>query len=178
MNKALLSWRGQTFLQSIVARLDELGDVRSVVVVAAPHGAETEAVASELGIACLHNGNPERGMASSVSIGFAHAMENFSRDACWLWPVDAPGVDISTLRALRRQACVSKILTPRFSGRGGHPSLVGRAIWPELQACESEAEGARTVFRRDEARRLFVEVNDKAVRNDIDSPADLEALSC
>jgi CTP:molybdopterin cytidylyltransferase MocA len=55
--------------------------------------------------------------------------------------------------------------------------LVGRDVWGELEVCESEPEGARSVFRRDPGRRQFVEVDDQAVRHDVDQIADLEALS-
>lgn len=176
-NKAMLRWQGKTFLERIENGLQALGDVECVVVVAEPHASETEREAKRLGYPCIRNPEPERGMGSSVAIGFSYASKNFAAKVCWLWPVDAPGVDIGTLRELRDLAEVGKILTPSFGGRGGHPTLVGRDVWGELEACESELAGARSVFRRDPSRRHFVEVSDPTVRHDIDEPTDLEALS-
>ncbi len=176
-NKAMLLWQGQTFLQRIADCLRTLGDVECVVVVAEPHASETEREANRLGVSCIRNPSPERGMGSSVALGFSYASKHFAADACWLWPVDAPGVDVATLKNVRDLAGVGKILTPRFGERGGHPTLVGREVWRELEACESESAGARSVFRRDPSRRHFVEVDDPTVRHDIDEPTDLEALS-
>ena len=178
VNKALLLWQGKTFLQDIADRLRKLGDVECVVVVATPHDAETEVAAGEEGYPCVRNAHPERGMASSVAAGFAYASANFATDACWLWPVDAPGASLEVLRIIRSRGAADRIVTPRFAGRGGHPSLVGRTIWPELESCESEAEGARSVFRKDSHRRDFVDVDDHAVAHDFDCPTDLGASPC
>lgn len=181
-NKALLPYGGTSFLESIHSSLLEMFVAEApiaevVVVVAEPYGAETSELAASLGITALHNAHPEMGMASSVAMGFEHALREFSADACWLWPVDAPGVRASTLQALLAHARGDAIVTPSYGGRGGHPSLVGRELWAELAACTNEPEGARTVFRRSAERRVFVEVDDKAVSHDVDRPADLEVLS-
>lgn len=175
-NKALLPCGGTNFLESIHASLVDAAVAEVVVVVAQPHLAETSELATSLGLGFLHNAHPEVGMASSVAIGFEYALREFDADACWLWPVDAPGVQARTLLALLAHARVDAIVTPSYAGRGGHPSLVGRELWAELAACTNEPQGARTVFRRSAERRVFVEVDDGAVSRDIDRPADLEAL--
>ncbi|MCP4447364.1 MAG: nucleotidyltransferase family protein [Myxococcales bacterium] len=177
-NKALLSWKGETFLECIARSCREIGARECVVVVAPPHAERTETLASTMGLACVRNPRPEMGMASSVAVGFDHAMRNFASEVCLLWPVDAPGVELSTLMALSAPANAGNIVTPRFAGRGGHPSIVGRDVWSELADCTDEAEGARSVFRRPSSRRAFVDVHDAAVGHDVDTPSDLEKLSC
>jgi len=77
-NKALLALGPQSFLATIAglcvcANISEL-----IVVVAAPHEAETRVAAQELGLACVSNPHPEAGMGSSVACGFKHAMHSLS----------------------------------------------------------------------------------------------------
>ena len=172
-NKALLLWQGQSFLARIASLCKDIGVGEIVVVVAEPHATATEIAARELGLACVRNAHPEIGMAGSVALGFAHALEHFASETCWLWPVDAPAMGRETLDALAAHAHIGRITTPRFAGRGGHPSLVGRDIWPELARCDGEPEGARTVFRRGAERRCYVDVGDAAVCHDVDRPEDL-----
>ncbi len=177
-NKALLLWSGETFIERIARLGDEVGVQECVVVVGQPHKIATETAARVIELPCVVNSRSEAGMASSVATGFAHALQTFKADACWLWPVDAPGIKLSTLAELMPYANTERIVTPRFAGRGGHPSLVGREIWQELADCESEPKGARSVFRRQVERRLFVDVDDPAIRHDVDRPDDLENLPC
>ncbi len=176
VNKALLRWGETSFLQSLNDSLLRAGVEEVVVICASPHGAETAAHARSLGLTCVANPQPEIGMAGSVSLGFAHALEAFEADTCFLWPVDAPGVRAQTLRQLVERGDRGGIVTPSYEGRGGHPSLVGRSVWEELSRCSSEPEGARSVFRRSGERRTYVDVSDRAVIHDVDRPSDLSAL--
>jgi len=149
-----------------------------VVVIAAPHAASTRAAADALGLAWVVNSAPEEGMASSVAVGFQYAIDNFSSASCWLWPVDSPAIESISLAHIAGQGGAGRIATPSFEGKGGHPSLVGREIWPELVSCRDEAEGARSVFRREPTRRVYVEVEDPGVAFDADLPADLIGAGC
>src|SRR5690606_13568610 len=98
--KALLARRdGSTFLASVVASARAAGLADAVVVVGPPHGDAIAAHARELGCRIATNPAPERGMASSVAIGFGALGEGTCR-AGWLWPVDHPDVLPRTLRAL------------------------------------------------------------------------------
>lgn len=176
-NKALLMLGQESFLGAIAGVCAQASIKEVVVVVAEPHGQETRAAAEALGLSCVDNDNPEMGMGSSVAIGFDYARQNFESAFCWLWPVDVPRVDASTLSTLSAQRQPDKVVVPTVSNRGGHPVLVARSLWPELAACAEEPEGARTVFRRDPARVLRVAVSDQNVCRDVDHPEDLRELS-
>ena len=65
------------------------------------------------------------------------------------------------------------VAQPRHAGRGGHPPLIRRALWPQLAACGEHPDGARGVLRA--ARVVTVDVDDPGVVRDVDTPADLEA---
>jgi molybdenum cofactor cytidylyltransferase len=146
-----------------------------VVVVGAPFADDVAAHARQLGLRVRVNPEPERGMASSVALGFA-AIAGGPAAAAWLWPVDHPAVTEATLRALVAElegAAGAELGQPRHRGAGGHPPLIRRALWPALAACAHHAEGARGVLRA--ARAVVVDVDDPGVVRDVDTPADLEA---
>lgn len=170
--KALLPCHGKSYLETIAITARGAGLVDAVVVVGEPFGREVAAHARQLGLRVRVNPAPERGMASSVALGFA-AIANGPAAAAWLWPVDHPAVRAATLRALLDALGDAEVAQPRHAGRGGHPPLIARALWPALVVCGGEPDGARGVLRT--ARRAEVEVDDPAVLHDVDTPADLEA---
>jgi CTP:molybdopterin cytidylyltransferase MocA len=171
--KALLRSGDETYLARI-ARIARLaGTTRLVVVIGRPHDQQVGEVARAMGLEVVVNPLPERGMASSIALGFA-AMSHHELDAAWLWPVDHPNVELRTLEALIAGLGTHEVAQPRFDGRGGHPPLVARALWPRLAACADVEGGARTVMATAAIAR--VPVDDGAVVRDIDTPADLAEL--
>ncbi len=174
--KALLKTRrGLTFLDQIALTAREAGVARLIVVVGPPFGAEVAAHAATLGIAIVENPDPDRGMASSIALGFGALLELDDIADAWLWPVDHPEVRIETLDALRAALGAHAVARPVVDGRGGHPPLVTRALFAELAGCEEEPEGARTVLARSD--RIDVAVTDRAAIRDIDTLDDLEVPS-
>jgi molybdenum cofactor cytidylyltransferase len=173
--KALLPHRGTSYLAAIAATAREVGLADAVVVVGAPFAGEVAAHARQLGLRVRVNPAPERGMASSVALGFA-AVAGGPAAAAWLWPVDHPAGAAATLRRLvDALGPGDDVARPYHLGRGGHPPLIARALWPALAACAGEAEGARAVLRR--ARSVAIEVDDPGVVRDVDTPADREAIT-
>jgi CTP:molybdopterin cytidylyltransferase MocA len=176
--KALLPHPAGSYLAAITATARAVGLADAVVVVGAPFGDEVAAHARQLGLRVRVNPAPERGMASSVALGFA-AIAGGPAAAAWLWPVDHPAVTAATLRRLIRALETDALETgaevarPCYRGRGGHPPLIARARWPALAGCADRADGAREVLRA--ARVIAVEVDDPGVVHDIDTPADREA---
>jgi molybdenum cofactor cytidylyltransferase len=163
--------RGRTYLETIAATASAVGLVDAVVIVGEPFHREVAAHARQLGLRVRVNPAPERGMASSVALGFA-AIANGPASAAWLWPVDHPAVSAATLSLLIAAIGDAEVAQPRLGGRGGHPPLIRRALWPRLAACSDQGDGARGVLRT--ARVAAVEVDDPGVLRDIDTPADLE----
>jgi CTP:molybdopterin cytidylyltransferase MocA len=171
--KALLrTTDGRTFLAKIVATARDVGVVDAVVVVGPPHGEVVSALARELGCRVVVNPAPERGMASSVAVGFA-ALGGSKATAAWLWPVDHPHVSVATLELLIAAIDTHAGSRPMWGGRGGHPPLVARSLWPQLASCGDVDGGARAILAN--ADVVAVPVGDRGVVRDIDTPADLEA---
>lgn len=171
--KALLSRRdGSTFLASIVASARSAGVGDIVVVVGPPHGEAIAAHAHELGCRVALNPTPERGMASSVAIGFGKLSERERAVCAWLWPVDHPDVVPATLRALIAALGTHVAVRPVHKGKGGHPPLIARALWPQLAECGDVAGGARAVLAEVDVLDLAVE--DAGCVRDVDTIEDLE----
>jgi CTP:molybdopterin cytidylyltransferase MocA len=174
VNKALLRTpSGATYLEAISATARDAGSEHLLVVVGPPYAGEVARAATALGATIAINPAPERGMASSVSVGFASAAASFPGCvSALLWPVDHPLVTVDTVA--RVLATDAAIVVPTASGRGGHPTAFRRELWSELEACESTGDGARGVVRAAPERVRRVEVGDPGVVRDVDHPDDLE----
>lgn len=166
--KALLRLGERSYLEAIAATARAVGLADAVVVVGPPFGNDVAAHARQLGLRVRVNPAPERGMASSVALGFA-AIAAGPADAAWLWPVDHPAVREVTLRQLL--AADGEVVQPRYRGAGGHPPRIARALWSALAGCAALPGGARDVIRA--ANVIAVEVDDPGVVRDVDLPADL-----
>ncbi|MEZ4360528.1 MAG: NTP transferase domain-containing protein [Kofleriaceae bacterium] len=171
--KALLQLGGESYLARICATARAAGVERGVVMVAAPFAAEVSAEARRLGLEVVVNPAPERGMASSVELGFAWAEATGAAEGL-LWPCDHPAVAAGTVRALRAALADGEAAIPRVGGRGGHPALVARRLFAALARCSGEPEGARSVLRAAAARH--VDVEDAGCIVDVDRAADAREL--
>jgi CTP:molybdopterin cytidylyltransferase MocA len=167
--KALIAMPGgQSFLATILATAREVGLHEAVVVVGPPHERLVAAHAEELGARVVRNPEPERGMSSSIALGFAALGDC---DAAWLWPVDHPDIKAPTLHALVAALGAHEAARPIVGGRGGHPPLLARALWPRLRADAS----ARDVLAA--ADTIDVDLTDPGAVRDVDTATDLEALT-
>ena len=174
--KALLVTRGLTYLERIVAtaRGEDVKLHDAVIVVGPPFAEAVAAHARTLGLRVAVNAEPERGMASSIAIGFA-VLATGDADAAWLWPVDHPGVEAATLRALVAALGAHQVARPRFESRGGHPPLVARSLWAQRARGTDSPDGARGVIAA--ADVVEVPVFDAAVVRDVDTRADAERIA-
>jgi molybdenum cofactor cytidylyltransferase len=166
--KALLPLEGASYLARICATARAGGAGRGAVVLGPPHDAAVAAEAQRLGLELVRNAAPERGMASSVELGFRWADER-GAGAALLWPCDHPRVAAATIEALRGGLGDGDAAVPVWGGRGGHPALVARRLFAALQTCAAAPEGARSVLRAAAVRR--VAVADAGCALDVDDAA-------
>ena len=178
--KALLAGGdGLTFLTKILTIARTVGIDDTVVVVGPPFRQEVAAHARALGAYVVINSEPERGMASSVAVGFASLADAGASgspicEAAWLWPVDHPFVAPETLHRLTAALMNHDAARPVYRGRGGHPPLIARSLFLPLARSENVPGGARTVLAA--ADTVDVPVDDPGCIRDIDTPVDLEAV--
>ena len=92
-------------------------------------------------------------------------------------PVDIPSVSPVTVQVLREvfDRGPEPLVRANHQGRHGHPVIVGRSLFAELQAADP-AVGARAVLRRDPSRVRELDVDDPGVLRDVDVPDDYRRL--
>lgn len=173
--KALLSYRGTTFLGSILEATRALGLRPRIVAVAADH----DNILSQhdlSDVSVVTNAAPQSGPIGSVRAGL-EIVVNHPVDGVLVWHVDQPRVSVETVRELMDRFRVSDlpIVVPVYGGRRGHPVIFGRAVFAELERA-SDGEGARAVVRAEPSRVAEVLVQDPAVLESIDTPEAYAAL--
>lgn len=168
-DKALLTYRGQTFLEAIIRTLRDAGIDRIAVVVG--HHAEEIRKATNLeGVEVVLNPAYRRGQTSSLQAGL-RALESRDLEAVVLCLVDHPAVSASTVQKLVESfgQSHSPVVIPTHQSKRGHPVVISAAVFPELLSLGSEA-GANTIIRKYRETTQCVEVEDAAVLLDVDDP--------
>lgn len=172
--KALLDYRGETFIQRLVRVLSAVCD--PVIVVLGYHADTLRPAVSNATI--VVNPSPERGQLSSLQTGLAAlppAAEGFL-----FTPVDSPAVETATVErlaaAFRQRDPATQLVIPRYQGKRGHPVFATRAIANELGALPPTAQ-AREVIHGHVADTLYIDVDDPGILTDIDDREAYRRLS-
>jgi len=167
--KALLQYRGETFLRRLAGILHETS---GHVVVVVGFDAHLVRAAVPAGVTIVVNPQPGLGMLSSLQCAL-RATTDF--DAVMFLPVDYGAVQRETIAAVAAEPADAAIVVPEHDGRHGHPVRVSRAITSELLSLPPSAQ-ARDVIRRHREITRYVAVNDPGAVADIDCPEDYRAL--
>jgi molybdenum cofactor cytidylyltransferase len=185
-DKALLSWppstasrspSGHTFLSAAIHSLSVSTDF--VVVVAGKNEAALALIAYAHGASIVINPDPSRGQFSSLQVGLREVL-NRGRDAAIITLVDRPPASVATVQTLREafDAAGNDVwaVVPEFSGKHGHPFLIGREMI-EAFLHAPPASTAREVEHQHQARIRYVAVDDPNVTLNINTPDDYARLS-
>lgn len=174
-DKALLAYRGSTFLETAIATLRAAG-VAPIFVVLGHHADEIRRATNFQGAEVVVNENYSLGQTSSLQAGL-RALANPEVEAVVLWLVDHPAVSAETVGKLIAHYRESKapVVIPRYQKERGHPVLIARALFHELLGL-GPSEGANTVIRKHRSETQWVEVDDRGVQLDIDDPESYRLL--
>jgi len=175
-DKALLEYRGRSFLENILASVREAGLERIVVVLG--HHAEEIRLAIKFGHETIVvNQDYRLGQTASLQAGLRE-LEQPDFEAVVLCLVDHPAVSPEVMKELIanfRETC-APVVIPTYQERRGHPVLISRALFAELLNLDW-GEGANMVIRAHREDSLFVPVEESAVLLDVDSPEDYIRLT-
>jgi len=168
-DKALLTYRGRTFLETIVAGLQEAG-IERVAVVLGHHAEQIQGAMTLEGAEIIINRDYRRGQTSSLQAGL-RALESPSLEAVVLCLVDHPLVAADTVRRLIAsfRETGAPVVIPTYENQRGHPAVISRALFEELLRLSPD-EGANTVIRKYRDSTEFVEVSDEGILLDVDNP--------
>ena len=172
--KALLEYRGETFVHRLVRVLSAVCD--PVIVVLGYHADALRPAISHATI--VVNSAPERGQLSSLQTGLAALPA--AADGFLFTPVDSPAVEPATVErlaaAFRHRDPALQLVIPRYLGKRGHPVFATRAIANELSALPLTAQ-ARDVIHGHLDDTLYIDVDDAGVLTDIDDREAYRRLS-
>lgn len=170
--KLLASVGGRPMLERTVASLLDAGVERVVVVLGSDARAIRDGVAllADRRVRVVTNPRPERGMISSIQAGVREA----HGDVLVVLPGDMPYVEPATVGALLRASETGGgIVSPRFEGKRGHPVVIPARYRDEIAAA-APGETLHDVLRRHAGERRDLDVLDRGVIRDVDTPHDLE----
>jgi molybdenum cofactor cytidylyltransferase len=184
-DKALLPWPPQaaahppskeTFLSAAIRSLTPSTDF--VLVVAGKNEAALAPIAYANGASLVINPDPSRGQFSSLQVGL-HEVLNRGRDAAVITLVDRPPVNTATVLLLRDayESTSQNVwsVVPEFSGKHGHPYLLGRELIEVFLQAPPTAS-ARDLEHRYQNHIQYVTVTDPFVALNINTPEDYAAL--
>jgi molybdenum cofactor cytidylyltransferase len=184
-DKALLPWppltAGQalssdTFLSAAIHSLLQATDF--VVVVVGKNEAALAPIVYAQGASLVVNPDPGRGQFSSLQVGL-HEVLNQGRDAAMVTLIDRPPVRASTLETLRDAFEASDqnvwVVVPEFSGKHGHPYLVGREMIEAFLRVPATSI-ARDIEHEHQQRSQYVRVDDPLVALNVNTPEDYAGL--
>jgi molybdenum cofactor cytidylyltransferase len=174
-DKALLPWRGSTFLG---AAIDALSFTDLVIVVGGTNAASLEPVVDAAGAYLVVNRAPERGQFSSLRLGLQEVL-NRGRDAAIVTLVDRPPPHPNTVQKLKERFLESPeniwAVVPRYGERNGHPIVVGREMIHAFLSAPPTAT-ARDVEHAHQQHIEYVPVDDPLVVLNIDTPEDYQRI--
>ena len=184
-DKALLPWPPQvpgqpaskdSFLSAAIRSFALSTDF--VVVVAGNNEAALAPAAYAQGASIAVNPDPGRGQFSSLQIGL-HEVLNRGRDAAMITLVDRPPVRRATIQLLREafESALADVwaVVPEYSGKHGHPFLVGREMMEAFLHAPPTAV-ARDIEHQHQEHIRYVAVDDPFVSLNINTPEDYSAL--
>lgn len=171
--KALLPLGRQTLIEHVIASL-RAGGVGDIVVVVGHHGPQVLPVLRRAAVRTATNPNPRQGMFSSVRSGVRAVPTDIQ--GFFLLPVDIPLVRPWTLRYLQTRftPAAHALVHPCFQGRRGHPPLIAGHLIAEILAGRDPDGGLASLLAGRPA--IDVEVPDRNVLFDVDTPADYREL--
>ncbi len=169
--KALLPYRGVTFLESLAGLLAGFSPARLEPLLAVL-GHDSDRILSSVhlpaGVRVLHNRDYHLGQLSSLQHA-VRALAGSSAAGLLVAPVDHPCVSGEVIDALLTVFAAEdpEVIIPTFQGRRGHPVIFAERLFPELLEAPLE-QGARAVVHRHAVREL--NVDDAGILADIDDP--------
>jgi molybdenum cofactor cytidylyltransferase len=167
--KALLDYRGETFLDRLIR---VTGAVCDPVIVVLGHHASTIRAQILNPAHFVVNPDPERGQLSSLQTALAALPPDAEGFA--FMPMDCPAVQEVTVAKLadtfRSRDAKTLLVIPRLGDERGHPVFCSRQIAEELLALPLTA-AARDVIHAHVPETQYVDVDDPGILTDVDDPA-------
>ena len=160
---------GQPMLHRVLGLYRPVFDHLAVVI--GPDDAFGEQSCTQFDAAALVNDESRLGMGRSLAVGMGWALEN-GLESVVIGLADMPWISEATIRAVREAAGPHPVL-PRWRGREGFPRAIPAEYFTALTQLRGD-QGAGAVI--DWRSAYFLDVEDPGIVQDVDRPADLDAM--
>ncbi|MGQ9886976.1 MAG: selenium cofactor biosynthesis protein YqeC [Aggregatilineales bacterium] len=170
--KVLMPWVGRrTIIEHILDQL-VLARVDHIVVVTGSYRAEVESRAAALGVPTVFNPDYAEGeMLSSLKAGLAALPPQVAGVLVVLG--DQPRIQPRVVNQVMMAYAEGKggLVVPSYEMKRGHPILIDRRYWAELQALPMDGS-LRTLLQAHADEIAYVNVDTDSVLRDVDTPDD------
>ncbi len=172
--KQLLDYRGKPMLLHVINAAKASGLSKTVVVLG--HDRENICRAIDLsGTETVINRSYQTGQSSSIRAGLAAVPTH--HDGILFILGDQPLLKAELINRILNHFGQhrSPIVIPRFEGRRGNPVLIARSLFNELNRLSGDL-GGRALFEKYSSDIDYVDVEDRSIHVDIDTPEDYDNL--
>ena len=130
--KMLLDFNGVPMLECVIRNVKS-SEVNDIVVVMGAYREEIQNIVERTGVKCCYNDIYKEGMLSSVQCGFRYLSQE--ADAVLVFQGDQPFIssDVINKVIVSYRSSGKGILMPVFKNRRGHPLLVDRKYFTEIE---------------------------------------------
>jgi molybdenum cofactor cytidylyltransferase len=122
------------------------------------------------------NKNYVKGQSSSVKTGLGEV--GAATRAVLILPGDVARIDPISINMVIKEfdQTQSPIVVAAHNGRSGHPILIAKELFAEIQQIDEAGLGLKSVVKNHEAQVRLVETGSENVLRDVDTPEDLKDL--
>ena len=172
--KLLLPFQGKTIIEKVIKNIEASG-ADSTFVVVGSHRNDVINVIGRLNIGICYNEDYKQGMLSSVKCGIRSLP--VSCEAVLVFPGDQPMIPPTVINKVIHAYINSGkgIVIPTFKKKRGHPLLIDRRYFEEVEKLE-EHEGLRALAGKFIEDVLEVETGKNGILKDIDTREEYEEI--
>jgi molybdenum cofactor cytidylyltransferase len=175
--KLLLEWGGKTVLQTVLNSLHAAGIEEIYTVI----GANRELIEQNIRaltfpVKTVFNPDYSNGeMSDSIKVGVRSLPQDIN--AILIVLGDQPQIEVEVIKNIldTYQSIGAKIIVPSYSYRRGHPWLIERCCWKDLENL-NPAYTLREFLKEHHNEIHYLEVNTPSVLQDMDTPQDYQKL--
>ncbi|OLS25273.1 MAG: Molybdenum cofactor cytidylyltransferase [Candidatus Heimdallarchaeota archaeon LC_2] len=180
-NKFLTKLGDQSLLERTLKSFINNQELRKEVIVITGHYTkELEPILKKYKVKQIHNPSFNLGMSSSIQTGLDELKNNINEyTGILVHPGDIPFITSQDLDRLLlcHKASPNKIIIPKFNNKRGHPIIIPKSMFQELNKIEEDNHGLRGLIRASESEIKYVNVNNQGILEDVDTKKDLDELS-
>ncbi|HWB08335.1 MAG TPA: nucleotidyltransferase family protein [Pirellulales bacterium] len=176
--KLLLPWQGTTIIEHVLAAWRE-ANVDRLLIVARAGDTDLIERSRRAGAEVIQADPPPADMKASVGLGLAHVARHLAPRSEDVWltaPADLPFLSPDVIRALiaAHNPAAPRVLIACHQGRRGHPVLFPWSHAAKVGELAADEGLDRLVAR---SKPALIECGERAVCDDLDTPADYERLT-